>query len=116
MHYSPDIISRVEEIHCLIMQNPARRFYVAELARQASLPVEILNNAFRLHYGLTIPQCIVQAKMSRAVDMLLDHHPIKEIAAELGYKHVVSFHKAFRKTMGLTATQYYLQHRQPRKP
>lgn len=101
------IRSIYQEIH----RHPERRYYIIDLAKQAGLTPQDFTFLFKQHYGMSIQQCMVKAKMERAIQMLLQHHSIKQIAADLGYKQVINFHKTFKRFTGLTPRQYYLRHR-----
>ena len=109
MHTGKSIQARVWAVYHLLLQHPAGRYYITDLAKQAGLTAEVFNKTFKELYGITVPQCLVQAKMQRAASMLAAGHPIKEVSAALQYKQVINFHKTFKRVMGITPKQYYLQ-------
>lgn len=111
MDLHPSVIDKIGSIYQDIYRYPERKYYINDLAKQAGLTPENFNTAFKKLYGLTIPACITQAKMQRAIELLLQHYSIKQVTATLGYEQVINFHKTFRRFTGLTPRQYYLRHK-----
>jgi len=110
MHTGKSIQAKVSAVYHQLLQNPVGRYFINDLAKQAGLTVEVFNNSFKEMYGLTVPQCITQAKMKLAAGMLASGYSIKEVSAALQYKQVINFHKTFKRLMGVTPKQYYRQH------
>jgi AraC-like DNA-binding protein len=111
MDTHPSVNTKLEAIYQAIHQYPERKYYIVDLAKQAGLTPQVFNMVFKQHSGITVPQCITKAKMERAIKMLLADHSIKEVAASLGYKQVINFHKTFKRFTGLTPRQYYLRNK-----
>jgi AraC family transcriptional regulator, activator of mtrCDE len=109
MHSGESIQARVSAVYHQLLQNPVGRYYINDLAKQAGLTPEVFNNSFKEMYGLTVPQCITQAKMQLAITMISEGHSIKQVSAALQYKQVINFHKTFKRVMGVTPKQYYRQ-------
>ncbi len=98
--------TKIETVYLAIHESPAKKYYISDLAKHAGLTTETLKTAFKEQYGFTIPEWITRSKMERARLMLQYGQPIKQVAAELGYKQVVNFHKTFKRLTGLTPGQY----------
>lgn len=111
MHTGESIQARVATVYQQIQDHPAGSYYINDLAKQAGLTAEVFNNNFKEMYGLTVPQCITQAKMRLAATMLSEGSSIKQVSAALQYKQVINFHKTFKRVMGITPKQYYLKNK-----
>lgn len=111
MHLPDPTREKVEQIYQRIQQQPVGRYFINDLAKEARLAPEVFNQTFKHLYGITVPECIVRAKMQLAARLLLQGMPIKQVAADLQYRQVINFHKTFKRVMGLTPGQYCSAHR-----
>lgn len=84
-----------------ILANLAEVPNIQELARLLGTNVSKLTAGFRLLFGTSIQQFTVNAKMERALTMLIQERAaIGQVAAELGYQHQSSFTLAFKRHFG----------------
>lgn len=93
----------VDHIHANI-EKPLK---LSELAALAALSVYQLNQRIRGLFGLSAGQYLIQARMERACrDLRLTASAISEIALDCGYSDQAAFTRQFRKSVGLTPSQY----------
>lgn len=76
-----------------------------------------LSRVFSEETGFTLQGYFTKKKMDKAAEWLLSHeHTITEIAYKLGYHSIHSFSKAFKKTIGISPTQYQQFHSSKTEP
>lgn len=79
----------------------------ATLAKQTGVSQEHLNRIFRDELGRTPYQCIADAKMHRACELLKNtDQTVATIAGELGYDPDSHFARLFKRVIGVTPSQY----------
>lgn len=77
------------------------------LAREAGMSPRQLADAFRDVTGMTMPQWILQRKMTMAAEMLQEGVlAVKEVSHRLGYAHVSTFTAAFTRHYGCPPASY----------
>jgi AraC-like DNA-binding protein len=80
---------------------------VREMARRAGLSESHYRAEFHRATGLSPRAYLRQTKAEKAQHLLREtRRPIKEIAQEVGYKDVVSFHRAFTAYCGCTPARF----------
>jgi PAS domain S-box-containing protein len=84
----------------------------AALAHRAGLPLTRFERLTRRIFGLTPGQLITQTRLTAASRLLQEtDRPVAEIAHGCGFYDHSAFTRAFRSAIGVTPTQYRLQHR-----
>lgn len=87
----------------IILSDISKHFTIQSLSRMVQLNEFKLKTGFKKQYGTGIFECLLEARMNKAKELLSDtEKPIKEIAALIGYDHLTSFITAFRKFFGFT--------------
>jgi len=82
-----------------------------DLAKIACMSRSHLCHQFREHFGTTISSYVVRKRMSIAQRLLYDLSLRPgEIAKEVGYPDIYQFSKQFKKTFGVSPTDYRKQH------
>jgi AraC-like DNA-binding protein len=90
-----------------------RPLRVADLARLAGLTGFRLDQRLRALYGLTTGQFLTRARIEAARTLLrTTDRPIAAVALECGYADQAAFTRRFRKSVGLTPSQYRARHRE----
>jgi AraC-like DNA-binding protein len=80
---------------------------VEQLARLAGWSHEHFTRTFQQHVGHAPKHWIIRRKMNAAAQLLLQRtDSIKQIARDLGFADEYYFHRLFRRTTGMTATEY----------
>jgi AraC-like DNA-binding protein len=96
-------ISSLNKARDIILNDLRKHFTIQQISRQVQLNEFKLKTGFKQQFGTGIFECLLQARMQKARDMLIDtDKPIKEIAFDTGYDHLTSFITAFRKYFGHT--------------
>lgn len=85
------------EHHCMeliTLEQLAQIFFVSK---------EYLSKMFKKEYGLTVTDYVVQLRMTRAREWVLDEQiPFKHIAEMAGYEDVSYFYRVFKKHFGIS--------------
>lgn len=80
---------------------------VAKLARYVGLNRSYLTTVFQNTVNMSPQQYLMRFRMERAAQMLLeDNLTVGEIARSCGYPDPLTFSKAFKRTIGVTPSQY----------
>lgn len=97
-----------------IQKNLHEPLRTAELAKDAGLSPYQLDLRIRGLFGLSIGQYLVRARIDLACNRLRHtDQPISLIALDCGYADQAAFTRQFRKSVGLTPSQYQRRHRSP---
>ena len=84
------------------------------LAKIACMSRSHVCHQFRDHFGTSISSYVVRKRMSIAQRLLFDLNLRPgEIAKEVGYPDIYQFSKQFKKTFGVSPTEYRKQHTRP---
>ncbi len=76
---------------------------MADLACETGLSVSQFHRLYRDTYGQSPKQAQIDARLRRAVDLLLtSSQPVSTIAYDLGYENVSSFSNLFKRRFGIT--------------
>ena len=84
---------------------------VGDLAALAGLSTFQLDLRMRALFGVSVGQYLVRARIELACNRLrLTDEPISQIAQDCGYSDQAAFARQFRKSVGLTPSQYQRRH------
>lgn len=103
--------SRGEQVFVRFMQSLSRdiakRRTVADYAEEAALSVRHFSKLIHRYSGQTPMQWITTFTVNQAKSLLMQpDHPVKEVAARLGFPEQFTFRKYFKKYTGLSPTEY----------
>ena len=80
---------------------------IAELARVAGMSIYQLDRRMQRVFGLTTGQWVLKTRISHASRMLIEtDKPVADIALEAGYADQSAFTRQFRRSTGLSPTEY----------
>lgn len=79
---------------------------LGELARHCNMSVRQLTRGFRVSRGCSIGDYVEQRRMETAKRLLVDGESVKTIAFTMGYSSPSSFTYAFRRTVGISPSQF----------
>ena len=102
------VISEEDAIHVykvreMILGDLGNYVSLTSLAEQLGLSVYKLNHGFKAIYGMGVTEFLLEARMKRAHQVLIETDmPIGVIARESGYTHPHAFSLAFKKYFGYT--------------
>lgn len=105
--YSDSICVKIRNI---VRENIASSTPLPELLKSLPLSYASLRKHFYEVTGMNIGEYQIQRRIEKAVNMLLNGLPVKEVAKRLGYKDQFFFSKQFRQQMGCPPS-YVLRHR-----
>ena len=87
-----------------------RKLRISELARSVYLSHSRLDYLFRMEFGMSPSQYLKLLRMQKACELLKTSlQSIKQIASMVGYNDDSHFMRDFKKTYGVTPTQYRMR-------
>lgn len=95
--------SKLSEVFRFIEANYNQPIALKDVAQAVGYSPAYLTNLIRRQTGQTVQRWIIERRMAAARSLLLEtDQVVKEIAAQVGYYHVVHFFRQFRKIHGTT--------------
>ena len=80
---------------------------MSDLAAEVQVSPDYLERLFQAHLGQSITQCIQQARLQRAAELLVtSFRSVGEIARHVGYRRVSYFDRVFRAQYGVSPQAY----------
>ena len=102
-----DDFEHISEAIRFAEQNISQRPTIARLAGIASMSTYQLDRRMKRVFGLTTGQWVLKTRISHASRVLTDTDmPVAEIALEAGYADQSAFTRQFRRSTGLSPTEY----------
>ena len=93
----------LHKVHSNIRKSPGSDLSIDALAREVGIKPNKLIASFKLLYGETLHQYVIQCRMERARQLLEDSDlSVQEISRLSGYSDQSGFNRAFRKIYGTT--------------
>jgi AraC-like DNA-binding protein/mannose-6-phosphate isomerase-like protein (cupin superfamily) len=86
----------------VILRNPAEPRTLAEMCSEAGVSVRTLERAFRSDVGISFELWRRQVRLTKAVELLVAGHSVKETAFAVGYRQPGAFVEMFRGVFGVT--------------
>lgn len=97
-------LERAREIILQDYHNP--HLSIKEIAYRSAINECYLKRDFKKHYGMTILEMIQRRRLEVAKELLHERLTLKEVAQEVGYRHVGHFSKLFSERFGITPSDY----------
>ena len=92
------------------IQNNYAAIRISDVARYIGIHRSYLTNIFKKKIGLSPQEYLLQCKMNKSCEMLLETQlPIQEIARRVGYENPLTYSKIFKNFYGLSPKQYRLR-------
>ncbi|MEM1221033.1 MAG: AraC family transcriptional regulator [Bacteroidota bacterium] len=104
-----ELLRRLEIAYDFIQSNYQQAIQLDELARVATLSKFHLLRTFRSVYQVTPYQLVLQLRLAKAKELLLDGELIERIAFQLGFSDRRSFTKAFRRNFAQSPSAFRAQ-------
>ena len=98
---------RLVRIAQALADNLADNRRIDDWAEWAAIPVRTLTRRFAAETGFSFTEWRQRARLMRALEMLAAETPVTHIALDLGYDSISAFIAMFRRTFGVTPTQYF---------
>jgi len=86
----------------MLLANLAATLPLRALCASAGASVRTIERAFQRDLGLNLEQWRRQARLMKAVELLVARRSIKEVAFEVGYRQPSAFVEMFRQSLGMT--------------
>ncbi len=102
----PATVARVAQVVERLQRDFAEPLRIADLAREAGLSIAQLERLVTQLYRLTPRQLLARARLDGALALLPGAHSIAEIAHACGYADHSAFARQFRRSTGLSPTEY----------
>ena len=98
--------NRMKDVISFIDNNVGRKLTAELVAERTGFNKSTLNRYFLLIYRLPISRVILDSKMKKAHDLIMENDKlISEVAHLLGYKNCSAFTHAFTRYFGYTPMQ-----------
>jgi two-component system response regulator YesN len=103
--YERKVVSTVKKI---IEQTYNREIELSELANHVYLTANYVSFLFRKETGMTITEYIIDLRVSKAKELLLNQLELKtyEVGQAVGYPDAAYFNRLFKKVVGTTPRMY----------
>ncbi|HMD49921.1 MAG TPA: helix-turn-helix transcriptional regulator [Bryobacteraceae bacterium] len=93
---------RAQAVAEAVMSNRDGSASLAVLSKSAGASVRTVERAFRRDTGLSFESWRRQFRLMKAIGLLVEGRPVKEVAFEIGYRQPSAFVQMFRSTLGAT--------------
>lgn len=93
---------RALAIALAVTRDPAARFSLASMCSSAGVSVRTIQRVFRRDVGTDFQSWRRQVRLTKAVELLVAGHSVKEVCFALGYQQPSAFVQMFRETLGTT--------------
>jgi len=98
-------IQRMETAKSIIENNISSTITITSLAREVGTNEQYVKQHFKLLYGKTVFNYLLDLRMEKAKQLLISRsHKIADIAEKTGYRHPSHFSTAFKKYFGYLPT------------
>jgi AraC-like DNA-binding protein len=97
---------RLLKLVAALMEDPAERRGLDDLARDVALSRRSLTRLFRHETGLSLGQWRLRRRVIAAIALLAEGRSVTDIALALGHESVGAFTQSFRKVTGVPPTAY----------
>jgi AraC family transcriptional activator of pobA len=105
----PDNEERLAQTIRYIHQYYSDEVNLTQLAKMANYSYDHFRHLFKQHTGVTPMNYIIQLRIDRAKQMLLDHPPsTTQVALECGFASLSHFSNAFKKLTGKSPREFTL--------
>lgn len=96
-----------EELMAMIHEKYCRQdFTLAAVAETYGVSESKMYKDFRLYFGKSFAEILEEVRMEQACKLLGQGVPVKEVTVRTGYGSDTSFRRAFKRTMGVSPTDY----------
>ena len=85
-----------------VLSAPEQTTTLAALCRGAGMSVRTIQRIFRKDIGIDFEGWRRQARLTKAVELLLAGHSVKQVSFCIGYRQPSAFVEGFRRSFGMT--------------
>ncbi len=84
----------------VVMEDQTNPPALQELCARAGVTVRTIERAFKRDTGMSFESWRRQVRLTKAIELLMAGHAVKEVAFRVGYKQPSAFVEMFRRTLG----------------
>jgi AraC-like DNA-binding protein len=95
-----------DRVKLLLSSDLGRRWTLSEVAKSVGVSPVYLTQAFKSVEGVPLYRYHLRLRLARALDLLVDHDDLTDLAFELGFSSHSHFTAAFRKVYGVTPSAF----------
>lgn len=100
-------LARLQPVLIYINHHLDEPIYIQKLAYSINLSEKYFITFFKRTMGMTPTNYITQVKMKKALEYLHEqNYSVKEVSALVGYADIYTFSKAFKKTYGISPSNF----------
>lgn len=100
-------LSMLRKLHKELHRDPGLDWNQTGMAERMNISVSYLQKLYKMQFGISFIDDLVQARMEKAVTLLTTTDlRIGEIAEQCGYRHATHFMRQFKAQMGVTPSEY----------
>lgn len=92
-----------------IKRYAAQGINVTDIAKQIGLSRAYLNQVFQKELGISVQKFLIDYRLHKAANYLVNNASVKEAAAMVGYDDALAFSKAFKKKFGVSPSNYQIR-------
>lgn len=97
-----------------IDSNMCAELALSDVARKCNVSIGHLSNCIKRRFGVSYTEYVLVRRMELAAQLLAESNlPVAQVAASVGYRDVVYFHKLFKRQYGATPGEYRRRAGQP---
>lgn len=100
--------SRALRVAQAFIANQANGHLLRNVCRKVGVSVRTIERTFLREVGTSFEFWRRQVRLMKAIELLVEGWSVKEVAAEVGYRHSSAFVELFRQTLGVTPKAWVL--------
>lgn len=90
-----------------INEYPERKYVMKKIAAEAGYSPEYFSRMFKTHAGMSFRECVSQARINRAKQLLtFSNHSMQRVAEICGYPDMYLFSRQFKRGVGMPPSKY----------
>ncbi|MFE4353692.1 AraC family transcriptional regulator [Peribacillus butanolivorans] len=105
-NFNYDTIRKTEQIINYLTENYSSQIKLAELANHVGISSSYLGSLFKEVTGKSPISYLIDIRVHKAKDMLLDGYSVAETAFNVGFNDIYYFSKCFKKNAGVNPSKY----------
>ncbi len=105
-NYVYDNTQKVEQVISYMTEYYTKRLKLQDLADVISVSPSYLGSIFKSVTGKSPITYLIEIRLHKAKELLLDGHPVSDVAEEVGFKDLFYFSKCFKKYENLSPVQF----------
>jgi len=96
----------VEFVKNYVKNNYSKKVLLSDIASLIHVSTSYLSNLFAKKEKISFTQYLINYRMNKSKELLLQIQVVKEVASEVGFSDAMQFSKMFKKHIGITPSAY----------